>query len=123
MYSSRRSRAAALLCVFLVGLSSSVASAQGVALDLFRPAPIDGDGFAVAHAVGQGHLRFGAQLALDYAHDPLVWESRSGSSASETQHVVEHQLVAHVLGSVGLFDRLVLFAGVPVNAVQRGDDV
>jgi outer membrane protein OmpA-like peptidoglycan-associated protein len=124
MYSSRRSRAVVSLCVFLVGLSSSSASAQGaVTLDLFRPAPIDGDGFAVLHAVGQGHLRFGAQLALDYANDPLVWESRSGSSASETQAVVEHQLVAHMLGSVGLFDRLVLFAGVPVNAVQKGDDV
>lgn len=119
-------RTAASLAAF-VAASVTIAAgpsalAQGpVQLDLFRPAPIDGDGFAVSNAGGQGHLRGGAQLVFDYGHDPLVWETRSGSRSSESRHVVEHQLVATVLGSIGLFDRLVLFAGLPVNLVQRGE--
>jgi outer membrane protein OmpA-like peptidoglycan-associated protein len=63
---------------------------------------------------------FGARLDLDYALNPLVVEAERGDSTTEAGSLVEHQLSAHLNFSLGLFERLVVFAGLPINLVQSG---
>lgn len=94
-----------------------LASAQQFALEQYRPAPLPTDGFGVSHAEGLAHLEFGGQLQLAYGHDPLLVRLADGGRA----HEVKHQLVGHAAFSLGLFDRLTLFAGLPVQLVMKGD--
>jgi outer membrane protein OmpA-like peptidoglycan-associated protein len=103
-------------------LASAHAAAQTdpVHLDQYRPAPSVDDGFAISRPDDRGHLLFGARLDLDYALNPLVAERTVGDATTEEGSVVEHQLAAHLNLSLGLFDRLVIFAGLPVNLVQSG---
>lgn len=99
----------------------ALAEAQGaVHLDQYRPAPTVSDGFAISRPDDRGHLRVGARLDLDYALNPLVVERTLGVGSTETGSLVEHQLVGHLALSLGLFERIVLFAGLPVNLVQQG---
>jgi len=106
----------ALLCV------PALASAQtgSVRLDQYRPAPTVSDGFAISRPDDRGHLRFGARLDLDYALNPLVVERTLGDASTEQVSLVEHELIAHVGLSLGLLERLVIFAGLPVELVQQG---
>ena len=70
----------ATLLALAMGVSSS-AAAQDSQIDLnqFRPAELATDGFAASTPDGQGHLRFGFQVWLDYSDDPLrVTESSNG---------------------------------------------
>jgi outer membrane protein OmpA-like peptidoglycan-associated protein len=78
------------------------------------------DGFAVSRPNDRGHLEYGARLDLGYALNPLVVERRLGDAGSEIQPIVEHQLVGHLSLSIGLFDRVVVFAGLPVNLLNDG---
>lgn len=111
------------ILVLLVALgASSAASAQpGVQLDQYRPAATSNDGFAVNRPNDRGHLLVGARLDLDYALNPLVVEGTLGDESTEILSLVEHQLVAHIGVSVGLYDRFVVFAGLPINLVNDGD--
>ena len=115
---------AAIAGVLLLGGSS--VSAQGnqasTTLNQFRPSPTVEDGFSLSRPDDLGHLRFGAQLHLDYANDPLVYEATLGDSSSEQLSVVEHQLTGTLGLSLGVLDRLVVYAGLPVNLVMDGDD-
>jgi outer membrane protein OmpA-like peptidoglycan-associated protein len=100
-------------------LTGGVAFAQDAAtLTRFRPGATPEDDFHINRPTDLGHLRFGAQLHADYANDPLVWVPASG----EESRIVAHQLDLNVGLSLGLFDRLVVFAGLPVTAVMEGDD-
>ncbi len=94
-----------------------LASAQQFALEQYHPAPVPTDGFGVSRAVGLEHLELGAQLQLAYGHDPLLVRVPGGGRALE----VKHHLVGHAAFSLGLFDRLTLFAGLPVQLVMKGD--
>ena len=112
----------ALLLAF-AALSPGSAEAQpAFTLDRFRPAPLVGDGFQLGSARDLGHGSWQAQLTLDYTNDPLVFESVIADRDSETASVVEHQLVLTPTFAYGLWDRLVLYAALPVNLVQNGDD-
>ena len=102
--------------------SPANANAQSVQLDQFRPAVTAEDGFQVNRPDDRGHLRFGAQLSLDYALNPLVYETSLGMASSEQSSVVEHQLAAHVGLSLSLVDRIVLYATLPVNLLMTGID-
>ncbi|MFT3927634.1 MAG: OmpA family protein [Myxococcales bacterium] len=110
---------------WLQGLLAALALAVGapleahaqVALDHYRPAPLATDGFGTSRADGLGHLKFGAQLQLDYGHDPLVLRTAGGSEMS----IVSDQLVGHAAFALGLFDKLTLFAGLPVQLSMKGD--
>lgn len=101
---------------------SSHAAAQdrdGFALDRFAPAPTTEDGLALVLPRTLGHLRPGAQLTLDYAHQPLVL-AKSGNDPEGA--IVGHRFVAHAVGALGLGERFELFVQVPVVLVQRGDE-
>ncbi|MFK7985968.1 MAG: MYXO-CTERM sorting domain-containing protein [Sandaracinaceae bacterium] len=97
------------------------ASAQAVHLDQYRSAETPTDGFAMSRPNDLGHLQLGAQLQLDYGFNPLVYELRQGEADSESSSTVEHQLAAQLGVSFGLFDRIVVFAGLPVNLVMEGE--
>lgn len=121
----RRARALVVtgLALSLVWPLASGARAQSATLDAFSPSETSRGGFATSSAEDQGHLRFGVQLYLDYANDPLVYESDAGNPDSESRQIVAHHLVGHLGVSLGLADRLVLFAGLPASLVMEGDDV
>ena len=101
----------------------SITAAQSVTLDTYRAAETPEDGFAISRPTDLGHLRFAVQLHLDYAWNPLVYEATLGDAGSETTSIVEHQLVGNLGLAFGLWDRLVVFAGLPVNLLMVGDEV
>ena len=47
-------------------------------LNQFRPSELTTDGFAVSNADGQGHLRFGFQVYLDFSRDALELQVTNG---------------------------------------------
>ena len=100
------------------------ASAQ-IDLNQFRPTETARGGFAVSNADDQGHLRFGIQLYADYSDDSLVFENNIGSTGSENAQIVHQQLTGQMILSLGLWDRLVVFAGLPYHFIlkeDKGDD-
>ena len=114
--------ASALLAAVL--FAGSAARAQDVIeLDHYTASETVADGFAVSRPEDLGHLQVDAQLHLDYAFNPLVYESDLGDADTETSSIVEHQLAAQFGVALGLLDRIVLFAGLPVTLVMEGDNV
>ncbi len=108
---------ALVLMSCVLGLASS-ASAQSSQIDLnqFRPAELATDGFATSTPDGQGHLRFGFQVWLDYSDDPLKLDS------SSNQALVHQQLTGHLVMSLGLVDHIVLFVDLPHHFIIKGGD-
>lgn len=113
---------AALLATAALVLPAA-AAAQSVALDTYRAAETPEDGFAISRPNDLGHLRWAAQLHLDYAWNPLVYESSQGDAGSETTSVVEHQLVGNLGFAFGAWDRLVVYAGLPFSLLMTGETV
>ncbi len=122
MIRSRIGRPVVGVCMVVAGLSVGGRAAAQTTLNQYRPAETVADGFAISRPNDVGHLRFGAQLQFDYAKDPLVFESSAGDADSENAAVVGHQFAGHLALSLGVLDRLVFFAGLPVNLVMEGDD-
>ncbi len=108
---------------FLSLSSASVAEAQGFQLDQFRAAETSNDGFAISSPNDLGHLDFGARLSLDYGLNPLVYEAQIGMAETERYPVVEHMLTANVGLSLGLFDRVVVYAGLPATLFSTGSEM
>lgn len=107
------------LLLAVIVLTPRISAAQSTTLDVFTPAQTARDGFATSSAEDQGHLRFGAQLYIEYGNDPLVYET-TGTPSQRVQ-IVDHQVVGHLGLSLGLADRVVLFAGVPMSIRMSGD--
>jgi outer membrane protein OmpA-like peptidoglycan-associated protein len=103
-----------------LALPAPAAAQPSGTLNRFRAGETPEDDFHLSRPTDLGHLRFGAQLHLDYALDPLVYEEVRGSSATERFSIVEHQLTANVGLSIGLFDRLVIYGGLPVTLLLEG---
>ena len=89
--------------------------AQGVALDQYRAAATPLDGFVVMRPRTMGHLRAAASLHLDYALAPL----RGPASPTGVQ-LVDHELAAQAGFALGLFDRLIVAARLPVVLSMGG---
>ena len=117
-----RARLACVVVVLGLGVAVPALAQPGATLDRFRPGETPQDDFHVSRPTDLGHLRFGAQLTLDYGLNPLVYEEMLGDPSSERFAVVEHQLNATVGLSLGLFDRVVAYAGLPVALVMQGAD-
>ena len=102
---------AATLLTLALGISSS-ATAQSSQIDLnqFRPAELATDGFATSTPDGQGHVRFGFQVWLDYSDDALEVAG---------QKVVHQQMTGHLMLSLGLLDHLVLFVDMPYHFIIK----
>ena len=106
----------------LLWLVPTLAAAQSATLTRYSPSPTPEDDFHLSRPTDLGHLRFAAQLHLDYGVNPLVWENTTGDGRTERLSIVEHQLVGTVGLALGLFDRLVIFAGLPVGLLMTGAD-
>ena len=100
---------------------SSQSDFTGITLSRFQPAETLDDDFQISRPTDQGHLRFGLQLHGDYANSPLVIEQIQGDVVRSTE-VVAHQATATIGLSFGLWDRLVLFAGIPIVAHMAGEN-
>ncbi len=116
---------ASLIAIGAVLLGPSSADAQATAqfdLNQFRPSELRTDGFAVSNADGQGHKRFGFQIYIDYADDPLVFEGATGTTQAGRQlQVVHQQLTGHLTWSLGLWDHLVIFMDLPYHFMLESD--
>lgn len=113
-----RAWVAILVAALLVPSATVEAQAGQIDLNQFRPSELATDGFALSTADAQGHKRFGVQLYFDYADDPLVFELAQTGQLIE---VVDQQLTGHVLWSLGLWDRLVIFMDLPFTFVLNDD--
>lgn len=101
---------------------SSIASAQqltGFAVDRFEPAERGSQMFMNDTLDLRGDFRPALGATFDYAYKPLV-VYQPGAETERTS-LVRHQLVAHLGGSVVLFDRLRLGVNLPVALYQDGD--
>jgi len=106
-----------------LGLASG-ATAQTIPqfdLNQFRPSELTTDGFAVSNADGQGHLRFGFQVYLDFSRDPMELQVTNGPIPDQRLELVHSQLTGHLTWSLGLWKRLVIFMDVPYSFVLSDD--
>lgn len=113
---------AGVLILVGAGVVDSARAQDSARLNRFGAGALTVDDFGVARPVVDGHLRVGGQLHLDYAKDPLVWERTQGDSDTEQFSIVGHQLDATFALNLSLFDRLALFAGLPVTLTMDGAD-
>ena len=80
-----------------------------VALDRYSSGESPQDDFELSRARIAAHQHFGAQLALDYAANPLVWEANDGTQVQ----VVGSQTTALFAINYSLWDRATFFAAMP----------
>lgn len=99
-------------------LAASPAAAQGFELNRFHPASSVREGYVTVEDGRAGMAgAYEANLWLHYANDPLVYHPTTGDS----QRAVAHHLMADVVVSYALFDRLRLSLDLPINLVQSSD--
>ncbi|MFI5307630.1 MAG: OmpA family protein, partial [Polyangiales bacterium] len=114
----------ALLRIMPVVLAASVHGAAHASpsstLDQYQAAPRPDDGFALSGGDVGSHLSYSGQLHLDYAREPLVYENVVGRSSSQRLALVRDQLVAHAALALGLYDRALVYVGLPVNLAMSG---
>jgi outer membrane protein OmpA-like peptidoglycan-associated protein len=91
-------------------------------LNQFRPSELTTDGFAVSNADGQGHLRFGFQVYLDFSRDPMELQVTNGPIPDQRLQLVHSQLTGHLTWSLGLWERLVVFMDLPYSFIL-GDNL
>jgi len=109
------------LAALAVTHAGAVRAQTGATLETFRPARSPADAFGVNGGDPGQHLELNLQLYLDYANDPLVYEDVSGDSDTELVALVSDQLTLHALASLGLYDAVMLFIGMPLNLVMNGE--
>ena len=93
---------------------------EGFVLNRFRPAPTTEDGLVLQMPETLGHLRWSAQLVLDYTHSPLVL--RQVSTGDEVGDIVGDSLTGHVTGALGIGKRTEVHLVIPVVLFQDGED-
>lgn len=119
-----RSLVSSLICLSVAWLSVQGRADAQVTLNRYHPAPWNFDGFMLSRPERPGHLTFGAQLQLDYAHEPLVWLRDVTNPDAGSYDVVSEQLALHPGIWLALFDRVLLYMQMPLNAVvSQGDDL
>jgi hypothetical protein len=109
------------MVVAALGFASGVQAQQVAQFDLnqFRPSELATDGFAVSTADGQGHKRFGVQIYMDYADEPLVFRTTDSGGNRVNLQLVRQQLTGHLLWNLGLWDHLVLFMDIPYHFMVK----
>ncbi|MFT3773063.1 MAG: OmpA family protein [Minicystis sp.] len=100
-------------------LAAANASAQGLPLDRFDPAPAGDRMFGVPSPFVAGHLTPHAGLLLEYAHNPLVL-SKVGSG-DNVGTVLSSQMFLHINASFALWNRLAINLDLPIALLQKGE--
>ncbi len=91
----------------------------GLSLDRFQPAPAGDRFFGVQGGDPGGHLSPRLMLLGDYGYRPMVWKTGDDVVGP----IVKHQLILHIAAGVSLWDRLWLFADMPVALVNTGNNI
>jgi outer membrane protein OmpA-like peptidoglycan-associated protein len=118
----RRRRALGALLAMAAVIVPVGAQAQSVTLNQFQGSETPDDGLEVSRPVDLGHGRFAANVYLDYARNPLVYEATQGHSSTQREAIVRDQLDVRVGVAVGLFDRVILFASGSGNLLMSGQE-
>ncbi len=116
----RRRWIAGLFC--LATWTPAASAQQSATLNRFSASALPTDDFQVDRPSAPGHGIFGAVLHLDSGHSPLVFRGSEGEGPEQEVRVVSHQLMANAGLSIGLFDRLAIFAGLPVTLWMDGEE-
>ncbi len=105
----------------VVTLLASTAHAQSsVGIERFRLA-VDRDGILDVEWAGvPAHLAWNAGVLVGFAHDPLVVYDRDMNAI---EALVDRRLTTSLVGSIALFGRLQVGAGLDVIGYQSGNDV
>ncbi|MBI5534993.1 MAG: OmpA family protein [Deltaproteobacteria bacterium] len=113
--------ASAFSCSILF-LAASAANAQeqkGFNLDRFEPSERGSDWFALESLDLRGHVRPAFGVVGDYGYKPLVLYDLNDN---ERAAIVRHSMIAHIGGSLVLWDRLRLGVSYPLAITQSGDN-
>lgn len=104
-------------------LSPSAASAEGLAVDTFRPSTSPASLFDLILPAPKPHLGWSAGAVLHYAHKPVTRQLTRWSDGEviEEASPLRLRLTAELMASVGLFGILELGLGVPIVAYQAGE--
>jgi outer membrane protein OmpA-like peptidoglycan-associated protein len=97
--------------------SAQAQAARGFALDRFDPSERGSEWYANETLDFRGHLRPALGLTANYTFKPLVIYN---SDDSEAAALVKQQLMAHLGGSLILFNRLRLGLNLPIAMLQDG---
>ena len=117
---TRPHRSVAGLGLLAVLCTSSLASAEGTALDRFDPSPAGDRFFGVQAPSTRGHLDVHAASVLAYGHNPYILTHRRG--VGDVGNVVEHQMNLHLAVGFSLWERLNLSLDMPFAVLQGGSD-
>ena len=101
-------------------LPALAAASPGVSVDQYRPPASADDGMATQTPEAGPHLRLTTRAIFDYARKPLVFETARGNTGSTQLALVRDQLRLCLGASLSLWDRLLLFAGLPLDLVFTG---
>ena len=131
--SFRRPLSSLLFTLALVALTSSTVWAQDSAptpstsfqVEHFEPLPSQGYSILnIAKSEVLGHLKPSAGLLFHYANDPIQAVPVITDDVDQGgQRLIEHQLKAELLASLGLFGIAELGFALPVVPLQRGGDL
>jgi uncharacterized repeat protein (TIGR01451 family) len=91
----------------------------GFALQTYEPAPAGDRFFVVPGAAVEGNLRPAAGLVLSWAKDPLLLK-HDGQRVPGGK-IVKSQTWGYAVGSLALFDRVLVDVSVPAALTQSGD--
>lgn len=97
-----------------------VQAADGFALDQFQPAPAGDRFFGVQGGDPGGHLSPRLMVLGDYAYRPLVLYRQPGDQ--KLGDIVSNQLVLHLSAGLVLWDRLSIFANMPLVLATNGEN-
>ena len=106
--------------VALLAVSASTHAQGTLVLDRFQPAPAGDRFFGVQGGDPGGHLSPRLMLLGDYAYKPLVLYQGDNQ---EIGAVVKNQLVLHVAAGISLWDRLWVFADMPLALLNNAESV
>src|SRR5689334_3404655 len=104
-----------MLAFAFVACAARANAQSSASIERYNPAPRAEDGFALSGADPGPHLHYAANLQLDYARNPLVYENVAGDAGTTRLSLVSDQLRAHLALSLGLFDATLLYVALPVD--------
>lgn len=106
------------LALALLAAAAPPARAQPrIPLNRFEPAPLPSDAARTSSAEAFGHLRVAASVSLDYARRPLRYSLLRDDGSTTAIPLVASQTSGHLSLALGLADRVILLASLPLQLV------
>jgi outer membrane protein OmpA-like peptidoglycan-associated protein len=112
---------AASIMTVVLAIGARANADGGLSLDQFQPAPAGDRFFGVQGGDPGGDTSLRGMLLGDYAYKPFVLRQASDDAVAGA--VVKHQLFVHFAAGISLWDRLSVFANMPLALVNSGDSV